>query len=193
MKRLPDVVHREPPLRSAAARSVGKVRAVSRTVVLERVAERFANVTLDFDGSVLSTGRHAEGTAVGFNKKKKGARSYYPLFAPWPRRTKCSPCTIDRETSTTPTAPQPSSSAVCAPCARASAPGELAPVHRSPVSHPLLRSISSISHVAFQSVSSITSASTAAGDVRSTGVSLRRLPRCRPYRICRPLPDAGDR
>ncbi len=95
VKRLPDVVHREPPLRSAAARSVGKVRAVSRTVVLERVAERFANVTLDFDGSVLSTGRHAEGTAVGFNKKKKGARSYYPLFAPWPRPTKCSPCTID--------------------------------------------------------------------------------------------------
>ena len=44
------------------------------------VAERFASVTLDFDGSVLSTGRHAEGTAVGFNKKKKGARSYYPLF-----------------------------------------------------------------------------------------------------------------
>ena len=44
------------------------------------MAERFASVTLDFDGSVLSTGRHAEGTAVGFNKKKKGARSYYPLF-----------------------------------------------------------------------------------------------------------------
>ena len=37
-------------------------------------------MTLDYDGSVLSTGRHAEGTAVGFNKKKKGARSYYPLF-----------------------------------------------------------------------------------------------------------------
>jgi hypothetical protein len=35
---------------------------------------------LDFDGSVLITGRHAEGTAVGFNRKKKGARSYYPLF-----------------------------------------------------------------------------------------------------------------
>jgi hypothetical protein len=30
---------------------------------------------------VQSTTRHAEGTAVGFNKKKKGARSYYPLFA----------------------------------------------------------------------------------------------------------------
>lgn len=37
-------------------------------------------MTLDFDGSVQSTKRRAEGTAVGFNKKKKGARSYYPLF-----------------------------------------------------------------------------------------------------------------
>jgi len=36
--------------------------------------------SLVFDVSVLSTQRHAEGTAVGFNKKKKGARSYYPLF-----------------------------------------------------------------------------------------------------------------
>ena len=37
-------------------------------------------VTLDFDGSVIGTGRFAEGTAVGFNKNKKGQRSYYPLF-----------------------------------------------------------------------------------------------------------------
>ena len=37
-------------------------------------------ITLDFDGSVLSTSGHAEGSAVGFNKIKKGARSYYPLF-----------------------------------------------------------------------------------------------------------------
>jgi hypothetical protein len=44
------------------------------------VEEQLARVTMDFDGSVLSTGRHAEGTAIGFNKKKKGARSYYPLF-----------------------------------------------------------------------------------------------------------------
>jgi hypothetical protein len=29
---------------------------------------------------VQSTGRWAEGVAVGFNKKKKGERSYYPLF-----------------------------------------------------------------------------------------------------------------
>lgn len=81
VKRLPDVSTVSRSLRSADARSVGKVRAESRSVVVERlVAERFASVTLDFDGSVLSTGRHAEGTAVGFNKKKKGARSYYPLF-----------------------------------------------------------------------------------------------------------------
>jgi hypothetical protein len=39
-----------------------------------------ARLTLDFDGSVLSTGRFAEGTAVGFNRKKKGQRSDYPLF-----------------------------------------------------------------------------------------------------------------
>ncbi|MBW2035478.1 MAG: transposase [Deltaproteobacteria bacterium] len=36
--------------------------------------------TFDFDGSVQSTKGHAEGTAVGFNKKKKGSRSYYSLF-----------------------------------------------------------------------------------------------------------------
>jgi len=40
-----------------------------------------SRITLDFDGSVYyTTGRSIEGTAVGFNKKKKGARSYYPLF-----------------------------------------------------------------------------------------------------------------
>jgi len=38
-------------------------------------------LTLDFDGSVVFTnGRNVEGTAVGYCRKKKGARSYYPLF-----------------------------------------------------------------------------------------------------------------
>ena len=37
-------------------------------------------LTIDFDGSVIGTSRHAEGTAVGFNKAKKGQRSYYPLL-----------------------------------------------------------------------------------------------------------------
>ena len=121
LKRLPNVSTLSRSLSSADERSVGNVRAESRTGVIERlVAEGLASVTLDFDGSVLSTGRHAEGTAVGFNKKKKGARSYYPpCSAPSPRPTKCSTCTIDPETSTTPTAPTPSSSTVCASCASA--------------------------------------------------------------------------
>ena len=62
------------------AKSVEKVQDLNRNICLERIAKESLNrVTLDFDGSVLSTKRHSEGTAVGFNKKKKGLRSYYPL------------------------------------------------------------------------------------------------------------------
>lgn len=62
-------------------RSVENLRGVVREGVLERVrAEQLPRLTLDFDGSVLSTARHAEGSAVGYNPKRKGARSYYPLF-----------------------------------------------------------------------------------------------------------------
>jgi hypothetical protein len=62
-------------------KSVGAQQALSRGLVLERLEkEALRTVTLDFDGSVQSTKRHAEGTAVGFNKEQKGARSYYPLF-----------------------------------------------------------------------------------------------------------------
>ena len=61
--------------------SVNKLQKLLTDVVLDRLlALQLATVTLDFDGSVLSTGRIAEGTAVGFNRKKKGQRSYYPLF-----------------------------------------------------------------------------------------------------------------
>jgi hypothetical protein len=81
LKRLPDVSTISRSLSSADEVSVEKVRGESTNLVIERLlAEGLSRVTLDFDGSVLSTGRHAEGTAVGFNKKKKGARSYYPLF-----------------------------------------------------------------------------------------------------------------
>ena len=44
------------------------------------VREGLPRVTLDYDGSVSGTGRHAEGTAVGFNRKRKGAGSCHPLF-----------------------------------------------------------------------------------------------------------------
>jgi len=41
---------------------------------------KFVRVFIDFDGSVISTAGHAEGSAVGYNKVRKGERSYYPLF-----------------------------------------------------------------------------------------------------------------
>ena len=79
--RLPDVATISRTLSTLDEKAVVGYRAMSRNLVLDRLeAERLARVTLDFDGSVLSTSRHAEGTAIGFNKKKKGARSYYPLF-----------------------------------------------------------------------------------------------------------------
>jgi hypothetical protein len=78
---LPNVATISRMLKSADERSVSKLRQLLRELVLDRIAERgLVRITLDFDGSVQSTKRHAEGTAVGFNKKKKGARSYYPLF-----------------------------------------------------------------------------------------------------------------
>ena len=61
--------------------TVEKQRSYNRQLILDRMdQEKWPRITLDFDGSVLGTGKHAEGTAVGFNKNKKGGRSYYPLF-----------------------------------------------------------------------------------------------------------------
>jgi hypothetical protein len=81
LKRLPDTATLSRMLAGADAKSVENLRRLLGKMVLERLKTLgLGRVTLDFDGSVLSTGRSAEGTAVGFNKKKKGARSYYPLF-----------------------------------------------------------------------------------------------------------------
>ena len=81
LKRLPDVATISRMLKDADAESVGKLRDLLGKMVLDRIASfALPRITLDFDGSVQSTKRRAEGTAVGFNKKKKGARSYYPLF-----------------------------------------------------------------------------------------------------------------
>lgn len=80
--KLPDVSTISRTLADADARSVVNLRGLVREFVLDRlVAARLARVTIDFDGSVLSTSRRAEGSAVGYNPKRKGARSYYPLFA----------------------------------------------------------------------------------------------------------------
>jgi hypothetical protein len=81
LNKLPDVATISRALGDADEMSVSKARELLRNLVLERLKELgLARITLDFDGSVLSTSRKAEGSAVGFNKKKKGARSYYPLF-----------------------------------------------------------------------------------------------------------------
>ena len=81
LRRLPDVSTVSRALSEMSTREVDKVRNLSRTLVIEGLSrEKLSRLTLDFDGSVQSTKGHAEGTAVGFNKQKKGARSYYPLF-----------------------------------------------------------------------------------------------------------------
>lgn len=81
LRRLPDVATLSRTLATADERSVDRVRGLVRDLVLDRVqAERLPRVTADFDGSVNTTQGHAEGSAVGFNLKHKGARSYYPLL-----------------------------------------------------------------------------------------------------------------
>jgi len=81
VRRLADVATLSRRLGGCTDAEADAVDALGRELVLDRVAaEKLATVTLDFDGSVLTTRRHAEGTAVGYNKKRKGARSYYPLF-----------------------------------------------------------------------------------------------------------------
>ena len=81
LRRMPDASTVSRRFSEVDKESVEKVPVVSRQIVLEPLAgQRPARLTLDFDGSVLSTGRFAEGTAVGFNKQKKGKRSYHRLF-----------------------------------------------------------------------------------------------------------------
>ncbi|MEJ2299101.1 MAG: IS1380 family transposase [Woeseiaceae bacterium] len=81
LRRLPDDSTLSRRLRAVDLRAVEQQQVLNRELVLDRiVAGKLRRITLDFDGSVLSTRRHAEGTAVGFNRKRKGERSYYPLL-----------------------------------------------------------------------------------------------------------------
>ena len=81
LRKLPDVSTVSRALSKLESEGVENVRQLSRSLVIEGLKrELLPRLTLDFDGSVQSTKGHAEGTAVGFNKNKKGARSYYPLF-----------------------------------------------------------------------------------------------------------------
>jgi hypothetical protein len=81
LRRLPDVATVSRMLKNADAKTVKHLRRLLAEMIFQRLgALGLTRLTLDFDGSVQSTRRHAEGTAVGYNKKRKGARSYYPLF-----------------------------------------------------------------------------------------------------------------
>lgn len=81
LTRLPEVSTLSRMLKETTAEQVARVQRLLRRLVLDRLHKlALARITLDFDGSVQSTRRRAEGTAVGYNKKKKGNRSYYPLF-----------------------------------------------------------------------------------------------------------------
>jgi hypothetical protein len=80
LSRLPDTSSISRILAVTDEKSFAQCREMNSDIVLDRIATEHLNrITTDFDGSVQSTKRHAEQTAVGFNKKKKGARSYYPL------------------------------------------------------------------------------------------------------------------
>jgi len=81
LQRMPDPTTLSRSLNIIHDSSIDNLSSLMTDIVVERLTlEKLARITLDFDGSVISTSRHAEGTAVGFNKKKKGQRSYYPLF-----------------------------------------------------------------------------------------------------------------
>ncbi len=81
LNKLPDVSTVSRAMANADKESIEQIRQICRWLVIERAkGSMILRLTFDFDGSVLSTSRKAEGTAVGFNKKKKGQRSYYPLF-----------------------------------------------------------------------------------------------------------------
>jgi len=81
LRKLPDASTISRALSQMESDGVEKVRTLSCSLVTEGLKRvDLARLTFDFDGSVQSTKGHAEGTSVGFNKSKKGARSYYPLF-----------------------------------------------------------------------------------------------------------------
>lgn len=81
LTQLPGVSTVTRSLASLDANSISNLHNLLRQFVVSRLRHlALDSITLDFDGSVIGTGKHAEGSAIGFNRKKKGQRSYYPLF-----------------------------------------------------------------------------------------------------------------
>lgn len=81
LRQLPDVATISRQLANIDEQSVANLESLTTELVLQRLARlELQTLTLDFDGSVIGTSRRAEGSAIGFNKAKKGQRSYYPLL-----------------------------------------------------------------------------------------------------------------
>ena len=77
LKRLPDVATVSRGLSIMDKTAVTAQRAVNRGMVSDRLVKiNPSRITLDFDGSVYGTARKAQGTAVGYTKRKKGQCSY---------------------------------------------------------------------------------------------------------------------
>jgi Transposase DDE domain group 1 len=77
LKQLPDVATVSRILSTTDKTSVKHMRAMLRSMVSTRLSQMNpARITADFDGSVCGTSRKAQGTAVGYNKRKKGQRSF---------------------------------------------------------------------------------------------------------------------
>ncbi len=83
LDRMPNVSTLSRRLTEFDGHAVDNLRGLLRGLVAERaIAASPRRLTMDFDGSVISTkARGIEGTAIGYNPKSKGSRSYYPLFA----------------------------------------------------------------------------------------------------------------
>ena len=83
LKKMPDVSTITRSIRQFDPLAFTSTQTLSKEIVLDRLkASDFARLTVDFDGSVIWTkSRSTEGTAIGYNTKKRGARGYYPLFA----------------------------------------------------------------------------------------------------------------
>jgi hypothetical protein len=83
LKRMPNVSTITRSVRQLDSQAFLSAKTLSKQIVLDRLqASDFACLTVDFDGSVIWTkSRNTEGTAIGYNTKKRGARGYYPLFA----------------------------------------------------------------------------------------------------------------
>ena len=86
VQRLPNVTTVSRTLSQFDETANDKLHELMRDMVLSQLRQlSLTRITLDFDGTVLGCGRKAEGSAVGFNRKKKGQRSYYPLFCTIPQ------------------------------------------------------------------------------------------------------------